>query len=324
MSKIRYAALAAMVLAGVAVAGGQEGPAGQGVQGLMFYKEAPPQEVLLSGPVESVAFDFIGGEAIAGGVVTGAPYSAEATSEMMQTFADGNRIVRKTTSTVFRDSAGRTRREQHLPRGADQEPLQTIVINDPSTGRQVILDPRTRTARTIATRFKISRDAEVKGQAGGGMVWIESGPAVSRAPVWVGRDTAEGGAAAPPPPPPPPPAAVAPPLPPPDGLHVRATPREESLGTQVMEGVLVEGTKTTTVIPAGAIGNELPITIVVERWYSPELKIAVFSRKSDPRFGETTYRLTNIVRADPAASLFEVPADYTIRDAPAPAWRIRQ
>jgi hypothetical protein len=91
-----------------------------------------------------------------------------------------------------------------------------------------------------------------------------------------------------------------------------------------MEGVLVEGTRTTTVIPAGAIGNELPITIVVERWYSPELKVAVFSKKSDPRFGETTYRLTNIVRADPAASLFEVPADYTIKDAPAPAWRIRQ
>ena len=67
-------------------------------------------------------------------------------------------------------------------------------------------------------------------------------------------------------------------------------------------------------IPAGQIGNELPINIVSERWFSPELKVLVMSRQSDPRFGETTYRLTNISRGEPAPDLFEVPADYQIVD----------
>ena len=69
-------------------------------------------------------------------------------------------------------------------------------------------------------------------------------------------------------------------------------------------------------IPAGEIGNELPINIVSERWYSPELQTIVMTRRSDPRMGETVYRLTNINRSEPARSLFEVPADYTVKEGP--------
>ena len=90
-------------------------------------------------------------------------------------------------------------------------------------------------------------------------------------------------------------------------------PVVESLGTQFMEGVAVEGTRTTLTIPAGQIGNEQPINIVSERWFSPDLKVLVMSRQSDPRFGETTYRLTNITRAEPSPQLFEIPADFTSR-----------
>ena len=81
-----------------------------------------------------------------------------------------------------------------------------------------------------------------------------------------------------------------------------------------MEGVTVEGTKTTVTIPAGEIGNELPINVVSERWFSPDLKVLVMSRQSDPRFGETTYRLTNINRTEPSPDLFEVPADFKVFD----------
>ena len=91
-------------------------------------------------------------------------------------------------------------------------------------------------------------------------------------------------------------------------------PVVEDLGQQFMEGVTVEGTRTTMTIPAGHIGNELPIKIVSERWFSPDLKVLVMSRQSDPRFGETTYRLTNITRGEPAPELFEVPADYQVID----------
>ena len=91
-------------------------------------------------------------------------------------------------------------------------------------------------------------------------------------------------------------------------------PVVESLGTQFMEGLAVEGTRTTVTIPAGEIGNERPIDIVSERWFSQDLKVLVMSRQSDPRFGETTYRLTNLSRAEPPAHLFEIPADFTLVD----------
>ena len=93
-----------------------------------------------------------------------------------------------------------------------------------------------------------------------------------------------------------------------------AKPVVEQLGAQFMEGVTVEGTKTTVTIAAGQIGNELPINIVSERWFSPELKVLVMSRQSDPRFGETTYRLTNITRAEPAPELFEIPSDFKVME----------
>jgi hypothetical protein len=92
--------------------------------------------------------------------------------------------------------------------------------------------------------------------------------------------------------------------------------KSEALGRQTLEGVVADGTRTTVTIPAGQMGNEMPIQTVVESWYSPELHTTVLSRRSDPRSGETVTKYTNIVRAEPAHSLFEVPADYKISDAP--------
>ena len=90
--------------------------------------------------------------------------------------------------------------------------------------------------------------------------------------------------------------------------------KKESLGKQVIEGVEAEGTRSTVTIAAGEIGNERAIEIVSERWYSPELQTVVMTRHSDPRFGETTYKLTNINRTEPDHSLFELPAGYTLKE----------
>lgn len=92
--------------------------------------------------------------------------------------------------------------------------------------------------------------------------------------------------------------------------------QKEDLGTQTINGVTAQGTRYTRTIPAGQIGNEKPITIVSESWYSPDLQMLVMSKRSDPRFGDTTYQLTNIQRTEPAASLFAVPSDYTIKTGP--------
>ncbi len=90
--------------------------------------------------------------------------------------------------------------------------------------------------------------------------------------------------------------------------------KTESLGQQTIEGLSVTGTRTTRTIPAGAIGNDQPIEIVSDTWYSPDLQMVIMSKHGDPQIGETTYRLSNIQQAEPPHSLFEVPANYTIRE----------
>jgi hypothetical protein len=226
-------------------------------------------------------------------VVKGAPYTAEAVTEFVQTLADGNRITRKTTASVYRDGQGRTRREQSLgaipPLAAGTETRQHVLINDPVAGMNYILNPQERTAQKLGPpRFFNKRIAPPKHL-----------------------------------PAPPPEGALVAPLPP-DPLNgmafgeYRSLPegKSEPLGNQMLEGLEAEGTRQAVTIAAGAIGNEQPIQIVTERWYAPELQTVVLSRHSDPRFGETTYRLTGIVREEPDHALFEVPPDYQVRDEP--------
>jgi hypothetical protein len=85
-----------------------------------------------------------------------------------------------------------------------------------------------------------------------------------------------------------------------------------SLGTQTIGGVTAEGTRYTRTILAGQIGNAKPIVIVTERWYSADLQMVVMTKRSDPRSGETVFQMTSIARTEPAANLFQVPADYTV------------
>jgi hypothetical protein len=91
-------------------------------------------------------------------------------------------------------------------------------------------------------------------------------------------------------------------------------PAAESLGTSIIEGVECEGNRTTVTIPAGQIGNDLPIVITSERWYSPKLQTVVLSKRHDPRTGDITVKLVGIDQSEPPASLFQVPADYTVVD----------
>jgi hypothetical protein len=99
-----------------------------------------------------------------------------------------------------------------------------------------------------------------------------------------------------------------------DGKLAGKNVTREILGQQTIEGVACEGKRATVTIPADSIGNDLPISIVSEEWYSPELQVLVLTKHSDPRHGETIYRLTNINRSEPAHDLFEVPSDYTVKE----------
>jgi hypothetical protein len=93
--------------------------------------------------------------------------------------------------------------------------------------------------------------------------------------------------------------------------------KTESLGRQIVAGVPADGTRTTRTIPAGQVGNLLPITIVTERWYSPDLQTVVLEKRSDPRSGETVFQLTDISRAEPSSTLFAPSADFQVTQGPA-------
>ena len=92
--------------------------------------------------------------------------------------------------------------------------------------------------------------------------------------------------------------------------------RTENLGKQTIDGIEAEGTRTVETIPAGEVGNEKQIEIVNERWYSNDLQLVLMTRHVDPRFGENLYRVINVNRTEPDASLFIVPADYKVNESP--------
>lgn len=395
-------------------------------------------------PGDSFNFSFMSSEMhFDSKVVKGAPYSAEAITESVQTLADGNRITRTSKASLYRDSEGRTRRDQTLNHvgpwatAADDAP-QTIFINDPVAGTNYTLNPRSRTALKTSYGFffgtnrsgapggehrimiapgskegvmlGVPREGEAPtqvfmrstdGSMAGGSTTVKSAPlqgnrlagkaiksvpptypAVARAagaegavtvqivineagdvesakaasghpllqsaavdaarqwkfsptqlsgnPVKVsgmisfvfslpkGDESPAAGVSIM--------RAPAPGHAPDGDGSVRiASPKPvtESLGKQTIEGVEAEGTRTTITFPAGSMGNERPINIVSERWYSPELQTVVMTRHSDPRFGETNYRLTNINRSEPARTLFEVPSDYTLKAEDAHPQRLR-
>jgi hypothetical protein len=332
-------------------------------------------------------FEFVSGQLVSGPPVKGAPYSAEAVNETIQTLADGNRIVQRTSAMQYRDTEGRERREETSAMGA-------IFITDPVAGARFTLHPESRSAEKGPLGLRIvspsiagnvfaysnSESLKLKGTVTqmewvnptawitlsvGNVNWrcataspntllklgwtrnsVKIGDTVTidglRAdgenncvantvvvngntltarvdaptalatvrlaePLTVvtgGRGGGRGGVAS----------AY--------GIAIGTGGRlitgaagdskTEQLGKMFVEGVQADGTRTTTTIPAGDIGNERPINIVDERWYSPDLQMTVMTKHSDPRSGETNFLLKNINRSSPPPTLFEVPSDYTV------------
>jgi hypothetical protein len=85
----------------------------------------------------------------------------------------------------------------------------------------------------------------------------------------------------------------------------------QELGQKLISGVMAGGTRTTTTIPAGILGNDRPLISTDEVWISPELKIVVLEKLEDPLYGEKTVELQNIKRTEPDSALFRVPDGYS-------------
>jgi hypothetical protein len=275
--------------------------------------------------------------------IKGAPYSAEAINERVQNLADGNQISNKTSSMSYRNAAGSTRQEISDAKGE----LRTIVINNVTEGSIITLHPQDKTAtRMVIKEFegmgeearakieqlrkdgRLVRGERVERSGGPGeeivikRVERIDGEARQRIQenvrvqvaksIGEGKAMAEWGA------------LRAPEM----AAHMapviagafgdmkwsgKATTKD--LGTKEIDGVKAEGKLRSYEIPAGEMGNRNAIVVSDESWYSPELQVTLYSKHSDPRSGERIYRLANLKREEPAASLFSVPAGYTVKEA---------
>jgi TonB family protein len=87
---------------------------------------------------------------------------------------------------------------------------------------------------------------------------------------------------------------------------------KEDLGTDTIEGLPVRGLRVTQTYPVGALGNDRPLAIVTESWYSDQLKINLLTKRTDPRYGVETVRVTELRRDEPDAAFFGIPSEYKI------------
>jgi hypothetical protein len=239
--------------------------------------------VVVAGGVKPFFFATFGDQGFGPGdekTVAGAPFSAKEVTDSDQTLSDGNQIKRSSTEQIYRDSAGRVRREITIstvgPWKVSGQPKQIIVITDPVNQVRYFIRP----AEKMAYKLPLNPPGQkfvfraMGGREKAQVAFKDAG----------GRD--------------------------------KAQDQTQSLGVKIIQGLEVQGTQVTDTIPAGAIGNQEPIVSTTEKWYSPDLQTYVVVNHTDPRFGTTTFQLENISRNEPAAALFQVPAGYKVQDAP--------
>jgi hypothetical protein len=211
-----------------------------------------------------------------GPTVKGAPYAADGVTETTQTLGDGTHISRQDTYTIYRDGEGRVRRES-----GDE-----AWISDPVAKVSYVLNNKQQTARKLSLSRTVVFD---KAQQDGAQNAKLKAEARAAGPAVVLDNVPIIGFAIP-----------------------KADGKSEALGKQSMEGVEVDGTRMTTIIPQGQIGNDRPLQTVHERWESADLHVTILAKHSDPMVGDRVERLTNVRRGEPDPALFQVPASYTI------------
>jgi hypothetical protein len=227
----------------------------------------------------------------------GAPFCATVATEHTQTFADGNRIHTADNSTLCRDGEGRTRREAGLNllgAGPRTTASRLITIDDAVSGVRYMLDPDNEIAHKMILPSpdhlaKTISPAGLPEKSEHVMVYRSADSAAG--PVLSSNVFFKKG-----------------------GQDSDEATSSENLGDQNINGILATGTRMTTTIPAGKMGNDKPIAVTSERWYSSDLKATVMTKHTDPWAGELKTEFTNVNTSEPDPFLFKVPSDYKILD----------
>jgi hypothetical protein len=204
---------------------------------------------------------------------TGSPYFLETERHHLQTLSDGNHIDELKDLTLdYRDSQGRTRTELY----------KRSVIDD---DRRLALDHfwidlPDGSLLSLNPHFQTVEN-----------VGLEAVSFLMASPQYLDTDDEDDSNSA--------------------KTNPKAVVESESIGNDVILGVEVSGTRTTTTYPPGAAGNEWAFRVVEETWWSQELGTVMRSRTVDPRIGEHVVRTTKFARGEPDPALFDIPKDYT-------------
>jgi hypothetical protein len=221
-------------------------------------------------------------------VVKNQPYKAQVATETTRTLSDGSHITQNTTAMVARDSEGRTVRTEKLGTGST-----ITTIFDPVAEKHIDYVSDQKIAHVLPLPSPSGSSSEPMA-IGGAFSGFTAGPGSSAAGFFASR------------------AILSQP-----GSKVNTT--TQSLGTKTIDGIEVTGTRSSSTIPTGEIGNEKDLTTIREEWYSPVLKLVIQSSQTDPRFGQTTNSLTDIQQGPPDETLFQAPPDYKIEEIPMPS-----
>jgi hypothetical protein len=247
---------------------------------------------LAGGPVAANA----GSQPFAANLVTGRPFTADAIIQTDQTLTDGSHVINQLTVAAARDSQGRTYREEVPTSPAVNGPVpKTIFIGDPVAQVSYVLGPD-HVARKIPMTLAGLQPGAIS-------VSTSSAPPQGNLLLRTSRAGGNG------------PVLVRPQGVPAAQQITLGDSKTEQLSTQTIAGVQADGNRTTVTIPAGQVGNQNPLVIITERWYSQDLQATVLARHSDPRFGSSSYQLTNVQQVEPPASLFQIPSGHTIEGA---------
>lgn len=257
--------------------------AAAGLQALAAYGQNAFQVFTSSGAAGAGTVRVLSSEGVFGNTVTGKPFSGVEERHTIQTLGDGTRIETKTSDKIFRDDQGRTRVERQDG---------TILINDPVQGASAEISSDGHVSRRGSFAYKVTTgngattlslpEADAKKAKLKAELNAVAGQRIEKEMLTVfDVNSAE--------------------------VNKKLALQGEDLGYQSVNGVTAKGVRNTNTIEAGKIGNDRPITIVSERWYSSDLDMLVRSTNNDPRFGETSYQLTNILQVAPDPALFQIP-----------------
>jgi len=233
--------------------------------------------------------------------IPGNPFSADVIEETDRFLADGNHIHRESHGRIFRDSQGRTRNESEIGGFAPgAKPFVHIMISDPVEGRFILLDPeqKTATVNQFGKRGSSAFGVGLPVPPANNAAKSNASTTGARSPEELLQELRAMRAASGP------------------QAPSKMQSSHEDLGAMEIEGFTVTGTRFTNTIPAGAMGNDQPMTTTNERWFSGDLKMDLLNKTENPESGKQIRRLVNIRLGDPDPLLFQVPADYTVKENP--------